>query len=64
MFWKMYSVDRENIRIILDKQGVTFYTPLQIKVSLEKALRQYALLEIAGSEGIGDYKRLPTEQYE
>lgn len=55
MFWKMYSVDRENIRIILDKQGVTFYTPLQIKVSLEKALRQYALLEIAGSEG---YRRL------
>jgi hypothetical protein len=37
------------------QNGLTAYTPLQISLSLEKALNQYALLEIAGCDG---YKKL------
>lgn len=55
VFWKNYNQNRSNIRTVIDQKGLTVYTPLQIRLSLEKAINQYALLEITGCEG---YKKL------
>lgn len=54
-FWNNYNRDRSNIIAVINQNGLTAYTPLQISLSLEKALNQYALLEIAGCDG---YKKL------
>ena len=58
MFWKEYNQKVEWLRSIIDKNGLTEYIPLQIRMSLEKALSQYALLEITGSDGYIRLKRI------
>lgn len=54
-FWKNYSQNRTNVKNVIDQKGLTIYIPLQIRLSLEKALKQYAMLEITGCDG---YKKL------
>ena len=50
-FWNNYNRERTNIITVINQNGLTAYTPLQVRLSLEKALNQYALLEIAGCDG-------------
>ena len=58
MFWKEYNKKVDWLRRIIDKNGLIEYIPLQIRMSLEKALSQYALLEITGSDGYNRLKRI------
>lgn len=51
-FFKEYrGFDTILINIICNNNGITKYTPLQIKLSLEKALKQYELLEVSSCLG-------------
>lgn len=58
-FFKEYrGFDTILINIICNNNGITKYTPLQIKLSLEKALKQYELLEVSsclGYQKVGKY---------
>lgn len=55
IFWKIYNEHRAEIIDIINKDGVTRYIPVQIRVSIENALSKAALIEIIGCDG---YKRL------
>lgn len=55
-FWTIYSNKRLRfIDITNNSNALTSYIPAQISSTLQAVLKQYALLEITGSEG---YKRL------
>jgi hypothetical protein len=54
-FWSIYSQQRDRLRAIINQSALTEYTPLQIKISIEKILREYSMLEIVGNSG---YKML------
>lgn len=58
VFWKTYTKNRESIKAVINQKGLTSYTPLQIRLSLEKALKQYALLEIVGCEGFKKLEKI------
>jgi hypothetical protein len=62
-FWKNYNQNRSNIRTVIDQKGLTAYTPLQIRLSLEKALNQYALLEITGCDGYKKLKKISERKF-
>lgn len=55
-FWTIYNNKRLRLISITDNNNaLTAYTPVQISATLQTVLKQYALLEITGSEG---YKKL------
>jgi hypothetical protein len=57
-FWNNYNQNRSNIRTVIDQKGLTAYTPLQIRLSLEKALNQYTFLEVHSCDGYKMLKKL------
>lgn len=63
LFWKNYNQNRMNIRAVIDQKALTPYTPLQIRLSLENALKQYALLEIIGCDGFKKLEKLARRKF-
>lgn len=55
MFWNYYNANRQKLIGIINQNALTEYIPVQIRISIENAISQYALLNITGCEG---YKRL------
>lgn len=58
LFWNAYNKDKSNIRTIINQNAFTEYIPLQIKISLENALRQYSSIQIIGCTGYRKMKKL------
>ena len=55
-FWTIYNNKRMRLISITDNNNaLTSYSPVQISITLQAVLKQYALLEITSTEG---YKRL------
>ena len=57
MFWKNYNQHKADIRLVVDQNGFTQYIPKQIKISLEGALKQWALLEVTSCDGYAVLKK-------
>ena len=56
--WKEYQDKRQNLIGIMNKDSLTQYIPVQISVTLRAVLKQYALLEITGTEGYRKLRKL------
>ena len=54
-FWRIYNKDRQMIIDAFNQKAFIPYTPIQIKISLEKALNQFNSIPIIGCDG---YKKL------
>ncbi len=54
-FWKNFQQQKDKLTYIINQKALTAYIPLQIRVSLEKMLKKYSMLEVKGTEG---YKTL------
>ena len=54
-FWDYYNANRSKLISIINQNALTEYIPAQIRISIENAISQYALLNISGCEG---YKKL------
>lgn len=48
-FWDFYHFNQNNLKSIINQNALTEYSPLQISISIEKILKEYSMLEIAGS---------------
>lgn len=55
MFWNYYNANRSKLINVINQNALTEYIPVQIRISIENAISQYALLNISGCEG---YKKL------
>ena len=51
------------MRTIIDKNGLTAYIPEQIRLSLEKAIKQYGLLEITSCDGYKVLKKISDRKF-
>ena len=54
-FWTVYQNKRQLFLSITNGNSLTSYTPMQISTTIQAVLKQYGLLEIAGTDG---YKKL------
>ena len=55
--------NRQQIHNLVNQQYFTTYSPLQIKLSLEKYIKKYSLLEIDGTDGYKTIKRLSERKF-
>ena len=51
------------IKAIINKGVLTPYIPVQIKISLEKILKEYSMLEIVGTEGYQMLKKFSKKKF-
>ncbi len=54
-FWTIYGNKRNRFLTIVNNNALTTYTPMQVFTTLQAVLKQYVLLEIAGTDG---YRKL------
>lgn len=54
-FWTIYQNKRQLFLNIVNENSLTVYTPMQISTTIQAVLKQYALLEITGTDG---YRKL------
>lgn len=62
-FWNIYLQQREKLKNIIDKDALTMYTPIQIRISLEKILKAYSMLEITGTDGYQILKKTSKKKF-
>lgn len=62
-FLNMYWQQDEKIKAIINKGVLTPYIPVQIKISLEKILKEYSMLEIVGTEGYQMLKKFSKKEF-
>lgn len=63
LFWNVYNKTKGNIRNIINQNAFTKYIPMQIRISLENALRQYSSIQIIGCSGYRKMKRLARRKF-
>lgn len=62
-FWSLYNQQRNWIKTIINQDALTPYTPVQIRISLEKMLKKYSMLEISGTDGYQMLKRTSKRKF-
>lgn len=62
-FWNIYLQQRDKLKHIIDKNALTIYTPVQIRISLEKILKAYSMLEITGTDGYQILKKISKHKF-
>lgn len=55
--------NRQQILNLVNQQYFTTYSPLQIKLSLEKYIKKYSLLEIDGTDGYNTIKKISERRF-
>ena len=62
-FWNMYRQQDERLKGIINSGALIPYIPVQIKISLDKILREYSMLEITGSDGYQLLKKMSKKKF-
>jgi len=62
-FWELYNQQRTLMSSIINQNALTSYTPNQIRISLEKMLKKYSMLEINGTEGYQMLKKTSKKKW-
>lgn len=62
-FWNMYRQQDERLKCIINNRALSAYIPVQIKISLDKILREYSMLEITGTDGYQLLKRMSKKKF-
>lgn len=62
-FWNLYNQQRNCIKSIINHDALTLYTPIQVRISLEKMLKKYSMLEISGTDGYQMLKKTSKRKF-
>lgn len=62
-FWNLYNQQRNWTKSIINQGALTSYTPVQIRISLEKMLKKYSMLEINGTSGYQMLKKTAERKF-
>ena len=62
-FWTIYGKRKDNIHKIVNQGALTQYIPVQIRITLENALKRYNSIQIVGCEGYKKIKKLASRRF-
>lgn len=57
-FWNIYRTQQNKLKNIIDQNALIPYIPLQIRLTFEKMLKKYSMLEITGTDGYKMLKKI------
>ena len=57
-FWSFYGKRKENIYSLINQKALTDYTPMQIRITLDNALKRSNSIQIIGCEGYRKLKKI------
>lgn len=63
VFWSIYNKDKQMVTDIFNQNAFTSYIPVQIKISLEKALGQFDSIQIIGCAGYDKLKKIADRKF-
>lgn len=63
VFWSIYNKDKQMVTDIFNQNAFTSYIPVQIKISLEKALGQFDSIQIIGCAGYNKLKKIADRKF-
>lgn len=63
MFWQLYSKNRQIVTDSFNQKALTAYIPVQIKISLEKALHQFDSIPITACAGYEKLKKIANRKF-
>lgn len=58
LFWKKYNQQREELKYTINNKAFDEYIPVQIRMSLEKIIKQYMFLNIDALTGYAKIKKI------
>lgn len=62
-FWSLYEQQRNWTKSIINQGALIPYIPVQIRLSLEKMLKKYSMLEISGTDGYQMLKKTSKQKF-
>jgi len=62
-FWNIYNRSRSNLHSIINQNALTHYIPLQIRITLENALKKYNTIQVIGCEGYRKLKKIANRKF-
>lgn len=62
-FWSLYNQHKNWTEYFINQDALTPYTPVQIRISLEKMLKKYSMLEISGTDGYQMLKKMSKRKF-
>ena len=62
-FWNLYNQQKNWTKSIINQGALTPYIPVQIRISLEKMLKKYSMLEITGTSGYQMLKKTSQKRF-
>lgn len=57
-FWNIYRTQQNKLKNIINQNALTPYIPVQIRLTFEKMLKKYSILEITGTDGYKMLKKI------
>lgn len=58
LFWRLYNKTKGNVHAAINQKALTSYIPMQIRITLENALKKNASIPIIGCEGYRTIKKI------
>jgi len=61
-FWNIYNHSKANLRSVINQNALTHYIPVQIRITLENALKKYNAIQVIGCEGYRKLKQIANRK--
>lgn len=63
LFWSIYNKEKQDIVMAVDRGALNRYTPMQIRISIENALKKLNAISIIGCEGYTKMKKIAGKKF-
>jgi len=61
--WAVYNAQKNNIHSVINQNALTAYTPVQIRITLENALKKHNSIRIFGCDGFRKLKKIAARKF-
>ena len=62
-FWNVYNQSKSNLLSVINQNALTHYIPVQIRITLENALKKYNAIQVIGCEGYRKLKKIANRKF-
>lgn len=63
VFWSTYGKRKENLHSVINQNALTHYIPIQIRITLDNALKKSNSIQIIGCEGYRKLKKIGRRKF-